>query len=104
LSEKGKAIFEQIFEGKTAQILDHLAETTPFDFSVDELAKIHSMTYTEVFNIVQHLSDFKLVRKFQKNNITYYALEDNKKTQCLVIFLHEVMMDFFDAQKENHDA
>jgi len=104
MTERGKAIFEQLFEGKTAQVLDHLTETRPFDFDGDELAKIHSMTYTEVFNILSHLQSFKLVKTFQKVNITHYTLADNKKTENLIKFYHEVMMDFLNDSLEDNES
>ena len=95
--DKPKAILETIFDGNTAKILDHLIGTRPFDFSREELVRIHGLTDIEIFNTLTHLENFKLVVMIGDGKNQRYKLADNDKTKHLARLLYLIMLDYMDA-------
>ena len=101
MEQNSKAILEQIFGGTTAKILDHLEMTRPFEFSRDELCKIHDMKDSDIFNILQHLISYGLVEMIGDGKNQKYKLADNEKTRYLNKLLYLIMCDFLDSFKSD---
>lgn len=105
--EYPKAILEQIFDGDTARVLDHLSTMRPFEFSLSELSKILSISESRLVFSLNHLRNYNLIESFidKDTTIREFKLSDNKKTKALNKFLYEIMMDFLDyhSQKTKED-
>lgn len=105
MSERPKAILEQIFDGKTARVLDHLSTMRPFYFTVKELSKILDISPEELYKILKHLISYHLIQSEIRKGIDdrTYQLSDNKKTKALTKLLYEIMMDFLDYHSKTKE-
>ena len=88
----GQAPLEQVFDNKTARVLDHLVTMSPFDYSQAELSEILGIGMIKINNILNHLNRFGLLQMTKNNKI---RLADNNTTLafkkvCYEIAIHNV--------------
>ena len=85
-----KLPLEQIFNNKTARLLDHLTTMMPFQFTFDELMSILQIERLELESILLDLTKFDLIAVAPRKK---YKINDNPRTLALRKFIHEVAVD-----------
>ena len=99
MERETKAILEQIFDGDTARVLDHLVTMRPFHFTSNELVKILEIPKEKLIDILDHLQDYKLSESFLEGNVRKHRMLENERTNFLVKFLRDIMLGFIDDFK-----
>lgn len=99
-SASGKAPLEQVFENKTARVLDHLVTMSPFDYSQGELSEILGIGMIQINNILNHLDKFGLLQMTKNNKI---RLADNNTTLAFKKVCYEIAIHNIDQIVEKQD-
>lgn len=107
MTERPKAVLEQIFANKTARVLDHLITMKPFDYTFAELQDILQIEANSLHRILTHLQKYGLIEVNTQKNTQKIKIADNKKTQalnkCLFDIACENMEEIVRNEKDNHN-
>lgn len=95
-----KATLEQIFDNKTARVLDLLILNRPFDYTLREMSIILQMFESDVLKIILRLKSQDFIEYASSRKGRTYRIKDDEKTKSLRSFMAVIMNDKLESMSK----